>query len=102
MKNLILAVLCLFSVSVFSQKVEITGQRDGLPLYKVVKDLYKDSKLVGTLQSNTIPSVEYKVYQKTKPNKKGIRTCFYLAIREESTKTQAIGEPYRKTCLCPN
>lgn len=99
-KNFILVVLCLFSFAASAQKVEITGQKDGLPLYKVVKDLYKDSKQVGVLQ--TEQGIEYKVYKKTKPNSKGIQTCFYLAIRVKATQSQAVGEPYRKTCLCPN
>ena len=102
MKNLFLALFCVFSFSAFSQKVEITGQKYGLPTFKVVKDFYKDSEFVGILQSNTVPSGEYKVYQKTKPNSKGVRTCFYLATRDKATKTQEVGQPYRKTCLCPN
>lgn len=100
MKNLFLAMLCLFSFSAHAQKVEITGQKEGLPVYKVVKDLYKDSEKVGVLQ--TEQGIEYGVYRKTKPNSKGNRTCFYLAIRVKATKSQVVGEPYRKTCLCPN
>ena len=98
MKYTLIILGCFFYGNLFAQTLKQVGTQEGLPVYKVEKDLLKDSKLIGfkVIGDNGVTT---RLYSKT--SKAGKTTCFFLAFREKATKTEPVGTLYRKTCNCP-